>query len=225
MHIGFSVGVSIALLVLFSSRAMAYGVRPWVWVLAPIAFLGTNVAEYVFHRYPMHHRPRRKRPLWERFFHHHTLSHHRYFDDRHLEVRKLKELFFVMTTTHATGVSALGLVGTYFALRFTAGVDVAGVVCSAIVAYGLALEIMHLAFHLPAHYQRVWPMNTRLHRNLRRHHRAHHDPRMMTRYNFNIVFPFTDWIMGTLMPAEQESVYKPPPVTAPPVESNASTGS
>lgn len=223
MHIGFSVGVSLALLYLFAYSAMSAGVRPWVWVLGPLAFLGTNVAEYVFHRYPMHHRPRSKRPLWERFFHHHTLSHHRYFDDRHLEVRKLRELFFVMTTTHATGVSALGLVSTYATLRFTMGADVAGVVCGTIVAYGLALEVMHLAFHLPAHWQRVWPMNTRLHRNLRRHHRAHHDPRMMTRYNFNIVFPFTDWIMGSLMPQEQELAYVPNPATPSAVESEASS--
>jgi len=69
----------------------------------------------------------------------------------------------------------------------------------------------------------VWPMNTRLHRNLRRHHRAHHDPRMMTRYNFNIVFPFTDWIMGSLMPQEQELAYVPNPATPSAVESEASS--
>ena len=66
-------------------------------------------------------------------------------------------------------------------------------------------------------------MNTRLHRNLRRHHRAHHDPRMMTRYNFNIVFPFTDWIMGSLMPREQGVSYVPTTGTPPPLESEASS--
>lgn len=225
MHVTFSVGMSVALATLFLSHALATGVRPWVWVLGPLAFVGSNVAEYVFHRWPMHRRPRRKRPMWERFFQHHTLNHHRYFDDKFLEVRSLREIFFIMITAHATAVSALLLTGIYFGLRFTVGADVAGVVCSAVVLYGLCLEVMHLAFHLPAPYQRVWPLNTRLHRNLRRHHRAHHDPRMMTRYNFNIVFPFTDLIMGTLMPRDQEEAnYRPPPASITPAEAAAGSG-
>ena len=222
MHLAFTLGTSAALTYLFMSRAMAHGVRPWVWVLAPVAYLGCNVAEYVLHRWPMHRRPRRKRPMWERFFHHHTLNHHRYFDDRHLEVRKLRELFFVMITAHATAVAALMLTVSYFAFRFTLGVDVAAVVCVSIIAYGLSLEILHAAFHLPAVWQRKWPFNNRLFRNLRRHHRAHHDPRMMTRYNFNIVFPFSDYLFGTLMPHAQEAAYKPPPPQ--PAEAAASAG-
>jgi len=36
---------------------------------------------------------------------------------------------------------------------------------------------------------------------LRRHHAAHHDPRLMTRYNFNVTFPIADRLFGTVAPA------------------------
>ena len=225
MHVTFSLGMGLGLAAIFLSHALHVGIRPWVWILAPIAFVGSNVAEYIFHRWPMHRRPRRKRPVWERFFQHHTLNHHRYFDDKFLEVRSLREIFFIMVTAHAVAVSALLLTLMYLTFRVLAGADVAGVVCFSIVMYGLCLEVMHLAFHLPAPYQRVWPLNTRLHRNLRRHHRAHHDPRMMTRYNFNIVFPFTDLLFGTLMPrAQEEASYQPPSSAPMPAEASAGSG-
>ena len=32
---------------------------------------------------------------------------------------------------------------------------------------------------------------------LRRHHQAHHDPKRMGRYNFNITFPLCDRLLGT----------------------------
>ena len=47
---------------------------------------------------------------------------------------------------------------------------------------------------------------------------------MMTRYNFNIVYPFTDLIMGTLMPRDQEEAnYRPPPASTTPAEAAASS--
>mgnify|MGYP001499167400 CR=1 FL=1 len=33
---------------------------------------------------------------------------------------------------------------------------------------------------------------------LKRLHQAHHDPRLMARYNFNITYPVCDVVFGTL---------------------------
>jgi len=33
---------------------------------------------------------------------------------------------------------------------------------------------------------------------LRRHHTLHHDHELMSHYNFNITYPITDWLRGTL---------------------------
>ncbi len=35
-------------------------------------------------------------------------------------------------------------------------------------------------------------------RHMRRLHELHHRPELMRTRNFNIVFPLTDWLMGTL---------------------------
>jgi len=34
-------------------------------------------------------------------------------------------------------------------------------------------------------------------------HRIHHDRRHMTEVNFNLTFPLTDWVMGTLKHPER----------------------
>ena len=34
---------------------------------------------------------------------------------------------------------------------------------------------------------------------IKQYHRMHHHPRLMTSKNFNITFPLTDWLMGTMV--------------------------
>jgi sterol desaturase/sphingolipid hydroxylase (fatty acid hydroxylase superfamily) len=40
---------------------------------------------------------------------------------------------------------------------------------------------------------------------LREHHRRHHEPRLMKRWNFNVTVPVFDWLHGTTWsPAREE---------------------
>ena len=63
------------------------------------------------------------------------------------------------------------------------------------LGYFLNYEFLHLAYHLPPQYAVArWPLVGRL-KGL---HTAHHDPRLMAHYNFNISYPLGDWLFGTL---------------------------
>ena len=79
------------------------------------------------------------------------------------------------------------------------GPDGAAVFCTT-VGYYLAYELIHFCDHLPEGH----PV-TRLpgFRYMRAHHRAHHAPMRMHSMNFNIVFPLTDWLVGTLVPRDE----------------------
>ena len=56
-------------------------------------------------------------------------------------------------------------------------------------------ELLHFAYHSePGSWLGRLPgMSV-----LRRHHIAHHDRQLMTRYNFNITYPICDYLFGTL---------------------------
>ena len=62
------------------------------------------------------------------------------------------------------------------------------------VAYFLTYEWLHLCHHARPE-GRLGSIGFL--RRLRAHHRAHHDPALMSRGNFNITFPVCDAIFGT----------------------------
>jgi hypothetical protein len=189
------------LIALFAAR-MGDDVRAWAWLFFPLALLVGNGVEYLVHRYPMHKRTRRL----DRFFQSHTLVHHRVFDERDFDVEAGRDVYFVLTTVHTTALS-LGVLGlVYAALLFTAGPDVASITSIGLATYAMAVELMHLVLHLPERWFSRWPLRWSLLRYLREHHRRHHDPKLMTRYNFNLAFPVTDFIVGTR--------YQEPPTAA-----------
>jgi sterol desaturase/sphingolipid hydroxylase (fatty acid hydroxylase superfamily) len=65
--------------------------------------------------------------------------------------------------------------------------------------YVVLYELSHLAYHLP---ETSWIGRRQLVRVLREHHRTHHDPRLMQRWNFNVTVPLFDWLHGTIASSE-----------------------
>ena len=167
-------------------------VRPLEWLAIPLTFLYTNFAEYWGHRGPMHHLKRGLRMVYER----HTKQHHRFFTDQRMELDGLRDLRAVlfppvlMIFFFAAFALPMGLL-----LAWAASPNVAWLFVATSLGYFLNYEFLHMAYHLPAsHPVARWPLIGRL----RRLHQAHHDPRLMTRYNFNITYPIFDAVFGTL---------------------------
>jgi hypothetical protein len=167
-------------------------VRPLEWLAIPLTFLYTNFAEYWGHRGPMHHLKRGLRLVYER----HTRQHHRFFTDQRMELDGLRDLRAVLfpPVLMIFFFAAFALpVG--FALAWVASPNVAWLYVATSLGYFLNYEFLHMAYHLPAsHPVARWPLVGRL-KGL---HQAHHDPRLMAHYNFNITYPIFDVVFGTL---------------------------
>ena len=162
------------------------------WVTVPTTFLFANLVEYLGHRGPMHH-PRRGLLVIHR---RHTLQHHQFYTAEAMSLettRDLKMVLFppVLLFFFLGAIAApIGLL-----LAFVATPNVAWLFVATAVGYFLTYEWLHTAYHLRE--------DSRLARlpglgYLRRHHRAHHDPALMSRKNFNITFPIGDTLFGTL---------------------------
>ena len=167
-------------------------VQPLEWLAVPLSALYVNLAEYFGHRGPMHHRRRGLGLVYER----HTRQHHRFFTATTMPVDSLRDLRAVLFPP---------VLMTFFVLAFAvpAGwllatlttANVAWLFVATSLAYFLNYEFLHLAYHLPPRYAVArWPVVGRL----KQLHETHHDPRLMTSYNFNISYPLGDWLFGTL---------------------------
>jgi len=190
LHLLFTFGVGGAALVLCLLRLDH--VQPLEWLTIPLTALYVNLAEYWGHRGPMHHKRRGLGLVYER----HTRQHHRFFTDHAMPVDSLRDLRAVLFPP---------VLMTFFLIVFALPValllagftspNVGWLFAATALGYFLNYEVLHLAYHLPPQYAVArWPLVGRL-KGL---HTAHHDPRLMAHYNFNISYPLGDWLFGTL---------------------------
>ena len=126
----------------------------------------------------------------------HAGQHHRFFTARDMEIEGTSDLKAVLFP---------GVMMLFFVLAFAVpagwfigwwlGPNVAWLFVGSAMAYFLNYELLHLLYHLP---QRGVLARMSWLARLRRLHRAHHDPSLMSRYNFNITYPVGDLLFGTL---------------------------
>ncbi len=190
LHAAFTFGVGTAVIVL--AVASLEGVDPLEWLTVPLTLLYANLSEYFGHRGPMHHPWKGLGIVYRR----HSGQHHRFFTDGDMVIDGTRDLkavlfptvmmvFFLLAFALPVGL----LMGWWF------GSNVAWLFVASAVAYFLNYELLHLLYHLPQQgFVARLPWLSRL----RRLHQAHHDPRLMARFNFNITYPVGDLLFGTL---------------------------
>ena len=170
---------------------MLHEVRPWEWLMVPVALVFANGMEWLIHRGPLHH-PWTPRLLYGR----HTLTHHAAFSHEEMAVRSWRELRIVLFPLFAMPGLQLLIVPVVGLLWWTLGRNAAWLFVLAATFYYLLYELLHLAYHLPAgHPVSRWTLVQRL----RVHHQRHHDPRRMVDGNFNVSIPLFDWLLGTML--------------------------
>jgi hypothetical protein len=158
--------------------------------MIPAFFLFANLAEYFGHRGPMHHRSKRLSVLFER----HTLQHHVFYTHEAMEAESSRDFQMVLFPPIML-VFFLGGVGPLAALLGAlTTANIGWLFVATGVGYFLTYEWLHWSYHQPA---ASWIGRRALIARLRRHHTTHHNPRQMTRGNFNITFPIGDWLFGT----------------------------
>ncbi len=180
---------ALAAIVLAASRVESPA--PWEWLWVPATFGIANLVEFLMHRGPMHRPARFLGEIYKR----HTLEHHQFYTHDAMAAESSKDFKMVLFPPAAIFLF-LGVIGTPIGtiLYFLASPNAGWFYFSTAVGYFLTYEWLHLSYHLPPE---SWVGRLSVVALLRRHHTAHHDPGLMSRWNFNITFPICDRLFGT----------------------------
>jgi hypothetical protein len=193
MHLAATTGVG--LLTLVGSLAMVHHLRAIELLIVPAILLLSNAVEWQVHRDVLH---RRVWPLGE-LYERHTPIHHMVYQYDSMAIRSVRELRLILIP--ASGVVSVIAISAPIAFAIarvlTPNCGWIGLATSGV--YVVAYELTHLAYHLPED-----SFVGRLHvvQVLREHHRRHHHPALMQKWNFNVTLPLFDWVHRTLAPEE-----------------------
>lgn len=178
----------LAITVFWSS---VHQVQPLEWLAVPVTLLLFNVGVYSVHRHLGHH----KKTFARMFYARHAGDHHSFFAPGHMTYNSARDWRVILFPAWLIVVHTLLITLPVWWLLAQFDHNVAGLVGGALVLGYLAYEVFHACEHLP-------PENpvTRLPwiRQMRRLHELHHRRELMQERNFNIVFPLTDYLFGTL---------------------------
>ncbi len=168
----------------------------------PITLFAAFGFEWRAHKDILH----RRLPLLGVLYERHELHHHVIFTDRDMAIRDPRERWFVLMPPYAIVLVFLTLVAPLaYALEKYVSTNVAMLVTATSMAFFLSYEWLHLAYHLPPDH----PIGRlSLIAKLREHHRRHHEPRLMKRWNFNVTVPVFDWLHGTTWSPEREEKFR-----------------
>ncbi len=164
-------------------------VQSWQWLFFIAALAFSNLGEYWLHRGPLH-RPGIIQGAYERH-----IAHHAFFTYDTMGVDGMKDLRWVLFPIWAFPAILLANTPLVLALWTWASPNLAWLFLLAVLVYYTAYEFFHTMAHLPDEH---WLAGRRLVRSLTNHHRVHHDPRLMRRYNFNFAIPLFDGVFGTI---------------------------
>jgi len=190
LHLTTTIGVS--LLIALLSALMLEDVTLLEWLTIPLTFLYANLSEYLGHRGPMHHRTR----FFGKVFERHSIEHHSFFTDEAATFDSSQDykavLFPPILLIFFIGGFAIP-VGAL--LYFLISPNVCFLFVLTAVIYFLNYELLHFAYHSDPN---SWLGRLPYMKQLRQHHITHHNPQLMTRFNFNITYPICDRVFGTL---------------------------
>lgn len=167
-------------------------------LVVPILIIFAMLFEYIVHRYLLHHRQ------WflKEAYVEHTLRHHAYFNHEAIEVTKSADFERVLFPVWGVAIIQYGIMlpsSLAIGYLFSPNAGYLSLIVGAMFFF--MYETIHMITHLPLQH---WIYNVPGLFYLREHHRAHHHPAKMGKYNFNIVFPLWDILLGTriVLPVE-----------------------
>lgn len=163
-------------------------VSTFEWTAVPVMFLVVLVGEWASHRYSMH-----RRVFPRAVYHRHVVEHHGFFTYEDMTIDSLKDLRWVLFPAWALPLLVVSVL-PFFAVLLLAGTsNLAWLLILVVLVYYSSYEVFHALAHFPVSRGRFGHWQSRV----SRHHRIHHDPALMGRWNFNFVFPIFDTIFAT----------------------------
>ncbi len=164
----------------------------------PLTLLGAFAFEWRVHQIILHRRAPGLGLLYER----HELAHHVIYTYDDLTMRSPREWWLVLMPAYAVVLVALINAPITWGVAALFGADAACLYLATSMLFFLSYEWLHLAYHLP---RESVVGRIALVARLREHHRRHHDPRLMKRWNFNVTVPVFDWFHRTVWSPEREA--------------------
>ena len=189
-HIAFNSVFLIGSFLFFLSKV--HNLKGLEWLVVPVTLVIGNLAVYLIHRYPLHHHY----PL---VGHHtyriHSKLHHQFFTHEYSRIDQLDD-FYLLFFPPWTIVLFLAVHCpiTYVLIQSLLSANCAYLYLAMSTFYFILYEVFHFVSHLPAGH---WLLRVKHFARMREHHTVHHDPKLMHRYNFNVVFPLFDSIFRT----------------------------
>jgi hypothetical protein len=188
LHLAGTTGVGLVTLVV--SVAALHRVRAIELLAIPATFLLSNAVEWWAHKSVLHHRLWPVRVLYDR----HTPVHHKIYQYDSMAMRSTRE--FKLVLIPAAGVASVVAISAPIAYAIARGLtpNCGWIALATAGVYVVAYELTHLAYHMP---EESWVGRLPFVGVLREHHRRHHDPALMQKWNFNVTVPIFDWVMGS----------------------------
>jgi len=198
LHFAIPAAIGLSVLIAALVRLQTNALRPVELLAIPVSLLAGFGFEWRAHKDILH----RRLPLLGVLYERHELHHHVIFTDRDMAIRDRREWWYVLMPPYAVILVFLALVlPMAFVLERYISTNVAMLVSATSMVFFLSYEWLHLAYHLPPNH----PIGRlSIIAKLREHHRRHHDPRLMKRWNFNVTVPLFDWLHGTIWSPERE---------------------
>ena len=158
-----------------------------------IGIVAISLGEWTLHRFLMHRRWWLHRAvctvdgIWRR---HTVLHHHKYY--KRFDHEPDEHGRHVNITLNPLQTAMYGIPAALLAAHLS---PLGGVVIACLViGHHVAWDALHTEMHMPAG---TWFSRTAAYRFLRQYHLDHH---RHTGYNFNVVVPLADYLMGTHWP-------------------------
>ena len=180
---------SIGALLMYFYIAHLNQITLWEWVVVPITFILCNIFEWAIHKYVMH-KPQNfpgARAIYSR----HTQQHHQFFDQNEMRFAGPHDWRVTFFPPYALIIFTFMSIPGLIVLSMIFSSNVGWLFISTTTSMYLIYEFMHFCCHVGDNrFLRNMPfVNT-----LRRHHAAHNDMGVMTKWNMNLTFPIADWL-------------------------------
>ena len=187
----------IGLAVMIAAASRIHGLAAIELVTVPVTLVFALGFEWRVHQLVLH----RRTPLLETLYERHELHHHVVYTYDDMRMRSRDEYRLVLMPAYGIVLSGIVDAPIVLLLSWLAGTNVAALFLVTSMVFFLSYEWLHLAYHLP---EDSFVGRLRIIAWMREHHRRHHDPRLMKRWNFNVTIPLFDWIHGaTWTPARE----------------------
>jgi hypothetical protein len=174
-----------------------HSARPVELLTLPITLILAFGFEWRVHQVVLH----RRMPLVGTLYERHELQHHVVYVYDDLQMRSAREAWLIMMPPYAVVLVFLLDLPLALAAGALLGANVGCLFLATSMLFFLSYEWLHLAYHLP---EESAIGRARIIARLREHHRRHHDPRLMKRWNFNVTLPLFDWVHRTVWSPERE---------------------